>query len=99
MQDNDPKHTAKLTKEWLHLRNVNVLEWPAQSPDLNPIENLWKMLKIQVHNRNPRSLEELKTFCHEEWAQINPMICRKLTDGYKARLKAVLANGGFGTKY
>ncbi len=58
-QDNDPKHTAKITKEWLHNNSVTVLEWPSQSPDLNPIEHLWRDLKMAVHQRLPSNLTEL----------------------------------------
>ncbi len=59
-QDNDPKHKAKITKEWLHNNSVTVLEWPSQSPDLNPIEHLWRDLKMAVHQRLPSNLTELE---------------------------------------
>ncbi len=98
-QDNDPKHTAKITKEWLHNNSVTVLEWPSQSPDLNPIEHLWRDLKMAVHQRLSSNLTELEKICKEEWQRIPKSRCEKLVASFPKRLMAVLNQKGASTKY
>ncbi len=98
-QDNDPKHTAKIMKEWLHNNSVTVLEWPSQSPDLNSIEHLWRDLKMAVHQRLPSNLTELERICKEEWQRIPKSRCEKLVASFPKRLMAVLNQKGASTKY
>ena len=69
-KDNDPKHAAKATLEWLQNNNVNVLEWPSQRSDLNPIENLWKDLNVAAHRFSASNLTELEQICKEEWEKL-----------------------------
>ena len=98
-QDNDPKHTAKITKEWLRNKSVTILDWPSQSPDLNPIEHLWRDLKMAVHQRSPSNLTELERICKEEWQRIPKSRCEKVVASFARRLMAVLAQKGASTQY
>ena len=78
---------------------MNVLEWPSQSPDQNPIENLWKDLTSAVHEQLPCKLTELQQFCKEEWAGIAQSRCAKLVETYSKRLMAAIQAKGGSTKY
>lgn len=70
-QDNAPIHSAKRTKEFFASKNIPVLKWPAVSPDLNPMENLWSILSKQVYKggRQFDTLLQLKKAIQEEWAK------------------------------
>ncbi|KAK3570918.1 hypothetical protein QTP86_030464, partial [Hemibagrus guttatus] len=92
--DNDPKHTARPTKEWLRKKHFKVLEWPSQPPDLNPIENLWRELKIRVAQRQPQNITALEEICMEEWAKLPATMCKNLVATYRKRLTSVIANKG-----
>jgi hypothetical protein len=98
-QDNDPKHTVKTTQELLWDKSLNVLDWPNQSPDLNPIKHLWRHLKIAVQRRSPSNLTDLERICRVEWEKLPKYRCAELVASYPRRLKAVIAVKGASTKY
>ncbi len=77
-QDLAPAHTAKGTKSWFNDHGVTVLDWPANSPDLNPIENLWGIVKRKMRDTRPNNADELKATVKETWASIPPQQCHKL---------------------
>ena len=77
------------------------MDWPALSPDMNPIEHLWDELKRRVRARNPvpSSVGELKTALLEEWAGIPQENVKKLIRSMKNRLQDVIRARGGNTKY
>src|SRR5690242_1790443 len=69
-QDNDPKHTSRVAKEFIAENSIHLIDWPSNSPDINPIENMWQIMKNNVEKRMPRNTDELMRFMIEEWDAI-----------------------------
>ena len=102
-EDNDPKHTALSVKRYFQ-RNVadgtlTLLGSPAQSPDLNPIDNLWHMLEIATKGRRCNTKEELFSELNEAWKHLDPSLLKKLVRSMPDRIAAVIKNKGYPTKY
>ncbi|KAH8270914.1 hypothetical protein KR026_004632 [Drosophila bipectinata] len=98
-QDNDPKHTAANVKLWLVWNCPHVVKTPAQSPDLNVIENLWEILDQAIRKRTISNRNELKIALLEEWRKIPVETTKKLVESMGNRLKAVKKQKGGPTKY
>ncbi len=98
-QDNAKPHSAHITKSWLRRKRVRVLDWPACSPDLSPIENVWRILKRKMRQRRPRTVAHLKTCLQEEWDKITPETLHHLVSSVPKRLLSVVKRNGNITKW
>jgi transposase len=99
-QDNAPCHTSKLVKTWFQNTGVVVLEWPGNSPDLNPIENLWRRLKILVGKSKPSNRVKLIESILHAWNHvITPNELENLVYSMPRRCAAVIKSKGYPTKY
>ncbi len=74
----DLAHTAKGTKSWFNDPDVTVLDWPANSPDLNPIQNIWGIVKRKMRDTRPNNADDLKAAIRVTWASITPEQCHRL---------------------
>jgi hypothetical protein len=99
--DNDPKHASKMTKTWLEKNGIRVLDWPSQSPDLNPIEHLWVFLKrkLLAYDYFAKGVDELWNRVEHEWEQIPVEFCLKLLESMPRRIEEVIKAKGGNTKY
>jgi transposase len=93
-QDNDPKHTSHRAQNFLRDNMPEVLDWPSNSPDLNPIENLWGIVKSNVEKQMPKNLIDLHQFMVEEWDSIPQLTLINLIRSMKRRCELVIEKNG-----
>ena len=95
-QDNASIHVSKSSRDWFKARNVDLLDWPALSPDLNPMENLWAYIVQEVYGSGTQydTVEELKRAILHCWTKIEPDLCKNLVDSMPDRIADVLENQG-----
>jgi transposase len=94
-QDNNPKHKSQYVREFFRENSINVLDWPSQSPDLNPIEHLWDHVKRGVRKLAPKNIRELKEKVIQISNEITPELCKKLVHSIPKRMEEVVrAEGG-----
>jgi transposase len=99
--DNDPKHKSKSVQKWLSEQEFDVLPWPAQSPDLNPIEHLWSEVKRKLNKFSspPKGILELWERIQVTWNEISPQTCQNLFASMPRRVSDVIKAKGRWTKY
>ena len=99
-QDGAPAHTAKLVKGWLEDCGIEYIpDWPGNSPDISPVENLWAILKQKVKDADTSSIEKLTAALHSAWDQISSDTLNHLADSVPNRLKEVKKRKGNPIKY
>ena len=100
MQDNDPKHTSRAAQHFFTTHNVNWWRTPPESPDMNPIENLWHELKEFIRREvKPRTKEELIEGIKSFWDTVDVFKCCRYIDHLKKVLPKAIEVGGEPTGY
>jgi len=108
MQDNASIYIARLVRNWFEEMAIQLVDWPPYSPDMNPIENLWKMLKAKIIELHPELIfmkdndttrQHLIDAAEEAWELLEEELLNKLALGMQNRIDALKAAGGWYTKY
>lgn len=90
-----------MAKKYLKNANIVLLDWPSQSPDMNPIEHLWRQLKMKIDDlpQKASSLDTLAEIAKREWENLNVERLQTLIDSMPDRIEAVIKAKGHSTKY
>ena len=95
-EDNDPKHRSKKAKNWKTENGINELSWPSMSPDQNPIENIWRIMKIKISKKKIRTINGLKAQLVKEWKALPKELAENLVESMNRRTASLIeANGDY----
>jgi hypothetical protein len=100
-QDNDPKHMARIVTAWFEENHIDILLWPANSPDMNIIEHVWAHLDRQVRKRNPlpSNIKELWVALQGKWVKMGEVFIKKLYNSMPRWITALIKAKGGSTCY
>lgn len=108
VQDNAPIYKSGASMGWLEEQQIDTVDWPPHSPDLNPIEHVWHTLKKKIRQIEPNFSDLKKNLAHEAyvreiiqlaWSELDPDFICSLIGSMEARLKAVIKAPGWYTHY
>ena len=99
LQDGASCHTAQSTIDSISQHAGDIVDWPASSPDLNPIENIWSILKDKVARRNPQTKEELKLCIRQEWNNLDNQEVISIAESMPKRVRMLIESEGEYTGY
>ena len=93
-EDNDPKHKSRVANAWKAENNIQVMSWPPYSPDCNPIENVWGLLKTKLARKKYKSIRSFISNIKKEWNDLSRDYAVKLAESCQQRCASVIENGG-----
>jgi transposase len=94
LEDNDPKHTSKTSKKFKVNSGIQSLSWPSQSPDCNPIENVWALMKLKINRQPPASINNFFVRIKKEWKNLSIEFAEKLVDSMEKRVELLIERKG-----
>ncbi|CAF2995742.1 unnamed protein product [Rotaria sp. Silwood2] len=94
LEDNDPKHTSKMSKTFKINNGIQSLPWPSQSPDYNPIENVWALMKLKINKQPPTSINNFFGRIKKEWKNLSVEFAEKLADSMERRVQLLIERKG-----